>query len=113
MKTLLVLALSLGLFTLVARAEDKGAVYQVSVPDMVCEGCSSLITKRLTKLEGVTEVHVDPVRKVALVRVAYGEVPGRKALAGTIEKAGYEAGKCQLLESSFEDAKAALAKKSS
>ncbi len=66
MKTLLVLTLSLGLFTLPARAEDKGAVYQVSVPDMVCEGCAGLITKRLTKLEGVTEVHVDPVKKIAL-----------------------------------------------
>lgn len=91
------------------HADDTGAIL-IEVPDMVCEGCASSVTKALKKLEGVTDAHVDPVKKVALISASSKPALTDESIKAAVDEAGYEAKKIQRLDATFAKAKADLEK---
>ena len=93
-------------------AADANGAIRIEVPDMVCEGCASSVTKALKKLEGVTDAHVDPKTKVALVNAKPGARITDAAIKKAVDDAGYEAKKIERLEITFAKAKADLDKQS-
>ena len=107
------LAVGIALLGSNVKADDAAGVIRLSVPDMVCEGCAFSVTKALKKLEGVTDAHVDPKTKVALVNPKPSAKITDAALKKAVEDAGYEAKKIERVETTFAKAKADLEKSSS
>ncbi|MCB1087868.1 MAG: heavy-metal-associated domain-containing protein [Verrucomicrobiae bacterium] len=95
-------------------AGDKtDGTIRIEVPDMVCEGCASTITKALKKLEGVSDAHVDPKVKVALIKPKAKADLSDATLKKAVEDAGYEVGKIERIETAFAQAKKDLEGQSS
>ncbi|MBL9153241.1 MAG: heavy-metal-associated domain-containing protein [Verrucomicrobiales bacterium] len=115
MKTLFATLLAVGIALLGshAKADDAAGVIRISVPDMVCEGCAFSVTKALKKLEGVTDAHVDPKTKVALVNPKPSAKISDEAIKKAVDDAGYEAKEIERVETTFAKAKADLEKSSS
>ena len=66
------------------------AIYEMDVPDMVCEGCAMGITEALEEVKGVEGVEVLVKEKRVRVGVAVAQLEEENALSAAVEKAGYE-----------------------
>lgn len=113
MKTILSLlsALALAALALPQAFADQATVVQIEVPAMKCAGCAWAVDNALTKLEGVTEVHVDPASKKAVLAVTSPAAPGKKAIAEAVKTTGYEVSGYQQLKVTFAEAKKQISKK--
>lgn len=59
---------------------------QLSVPDMMCDGCAGAITEALTQADSAAQVEVDLQRK----QVSVESTLSKRALRKAIKKAGYK-----------------------
>ena len=105
--SLLVIALSsLLLLADYSQADDKkktkdGGVVKVLVPDMVCEGCSSTVTKALKGIDGVTTAEVNLKHKVALIDTK--ATVDDNTLTQAVEKTGYKVQKIERVGFVFQE----------
>jgi len=62
--------------------------FQAHCVDIQCEGCANAITRSLSKMEGVAEVHVDIAGKNVSVQYD-GAMTKEEALRKRLEAAGF------------------------
>jgi copper chaperone len=60
----------------------------IAVVGMTCDHCANAVQTEISKLPGVTDVHVDVAG--GTVRVTGDAVPGDDSLRGAVEEAGYQ-----------------------
>lgn len=76
------------------RAESRSlsgdAIYEMNVPDMVCEGCAIGVTEALEGVKGVEEVQVLVEEKRVRVGVQSSLLVEEKGLQAAVQDAGYE-----------------------
>ncbi len=66
------------------------AIYEMAVPDMVCEGCAIGITEALEEVSGVEEVQVLVGEKRVRIGVVSSRLEAEEELRAAVKGAGYE-----------------------